>query len=168
MREKRRGRTPLFGLSEKKRLYPAFLSIGRKNEMSSKLLKYIGLSVCALCAVAAMALLPLPGVDAQGQADQTLLNLYRRVEKLEQENNEDYRAIKDLFNRVGALEREIAQIKGQTREQINQLKSENQALRRRVEEEAREKGEGRTYSGYPRLRAIERDQQGNMILDFAK
>ena len=99
----------------------------------------------------------------------TVYTILERVEKLERENQQDYKSIHDLYERIQMLDRKSNQIQTDLNRRIDSLNQEVMALRSRISQlESISDADRKRRAGYPPLRGIQRDQHGNVILDFAQ
>lgn len=106
---------------------------------------------------------------AQSGPQPTLLDLQMRIAALEKENQQDYKALRDLYQRLQNLESRTNDRFAELGRRIQALSEENRLLRNQLEEyQENVRDRARTMGGYPMIRSIQKDRQGNVIVDYAK
>jgi chromosome segregation ATPase len=106
---------------------------------------------------------------AQPQQEPTLLDLRARISALEKENQQDYKALRDLYQRLQNLESRMNDQYAELGRRIQALSEENRLLRSQLEEyQENVRDRTRTMGGYPMVRSIQKDKSGNVIVDYAK
>ena len=103
------------------------------------------------------------------QQPSLLVQLQNRVQKLEQENQQDYRALQDLYQRNQLFERKLEETRTNLRNRFTSLTNENANLRRQLVEITQQlQDRNRRTTGYPRIHSTRTDRNGNVILDFVR
>ncbi len=106
---------------------------------------------------------------AQSGQQPTLLDLEIRIAALEKENQQDYKALRDLYQRLQNLESRTNDRYTELGRRIQALSEENRLLRNQLEEyQENVRDRTRTMGGYPMIRSIQKDKSGNVIVDYAK
>jgi len=118
-------------------------------------------------ALIAWSLSERPWAQAKAQSQPTVFDLERRIATLEKENQEDYRAIRDLYQRIQNLEQQMNRAKSDFDQRIQSLSQEDNRLREQMTQSQETLIERRRKNvGYPMVRSIRQDRSGNMIIDY--
>jgi len=104
--------------------------------------------------------------EPEAQPQQSIFDLQRRIEALEGQNQQDYNAIQNLYQRVQQMESRLSQVE----QRVTSLQQQGVGTGQpsgAVATPSREEKK-RASSGYPRVKQVRRDQNGNLIIQYDK
>ncbi|HEQ60792.1 MAG TPA: hypothetical protein ENN74_04195 [Firmicutes bacterium] len=94
-------------------------------------------------------------------------NVEERLAKLDKENQEDHRAIWDLYQRVQQLEQQMARERAELMQRLSTLSDTNTSLRQQLKETREpEKSRPGISSGYPSIRRVVIDGDGRRYIEY--
>lgn len=96
-------------------------------------------------------------------------DVQERLAKLDKENQEDHRAIWDLYQRVQQLEQQVARDRAELMQRIGTLSDTNASLRQQLKEaQEPEKDRAGISSGYPSIRRVVIDNDGRRYIEYER